>query len=139
MNSHIRDKDQIFILQTETNNMVSAKQLEFEEYATELKKPVIQFTRPERGFPKDCWIQNVKGKDLDEEYLVYTICKSSTDEYLNSGCVRAKLVKTELSEIYKTTVENAVLKAQDIDLSYPCLVSNIGLSRIMIQSMTNPN
>lgn len=31
------------------------------------------------------------------------------------------------------------MKAQDIDLNYPCLVSNIGLSRIMIQSITNPN
>ena len=26
-----------------------------------------------------------------------------------------------------------------MDLNYPCLVSNIGLSRIMIQSVTNPN
>ena len=24
-------------------------------------------------------------------------------------------------------------------MNYPCLVSNIGLSRIMIQSITNPN
>ena len=24
-------------------------------------------------------------------------------------------------------------------MNYPCLVSNIGLSRIMIQSLTNPN
>ena len=36
-------------------------------------------------------------------------------------------------------IEDAQIKAQEMDLNYPCLVSNIGLSRVMIQSITNPN
>ena len=37
--------------------MVTAKQLEFEEASEEkVKMPPIPFTRPEKGFPKDCWI-----------------------------------------------------------------------------------
>jgi hypothetical protein len=81
----------------------------------------------------------IKGKEPEEEFNVFTLCKSSTDEQLNSGCTHSKGVEGESGPYYKLTTHDSQLKAQEVDLNYPCLVSNIGLSRIMIQSMTNPN
>ena len=67
MNSHIRPRTQIFIVQTESNNTVTAKQLEFDkdeaEAAGARQMPVISFTRPQRGFAKDCWIYVDHNKD----------------------------------------------------------------------------
>ena len=67
---------------------------------------------------------------------IFTICKSSTDEYINSSCNHAKGVDEKFVVDH---IEDAQIKAQEMDLNYPCLVSNIGLSRVMIQSITNPN
>ena len=137
MNSHIRPRTQIFIVQTESNDTVTAKQLEFDkdERDEEVKMPIISFTRPQRGYAKDCWLQFHKDKDETEEFDIFTICKSATDEYINSSCNKAE----KHEQAYKIEVQTAQIKAQEIDLNYPCLVSNIGLSRIMIQSITNPH
>ena len=57
MNSHIRKYNQIFICQTEPNDTVTARQLKFapdDEEDTAL--PSIQFTKPARGYAKDCWL-----------------------------------------------------------------------------------
>jgi hypothetical protein len=93
-----------------------------------------------QGYAKDCWLVNA-GEDEDEsESVVMTICKSSTDEYLNGDCT---LVHREGDEdagyTFKTDKRSSKIKAQEIDLNYPCLVSNIGLSRLMIQSLTCPD
>ena len=86
-----------------------------------------------------------------------TICKSATDEYINSDSVyltpvfggeevefkkkdddEEEEVKKVLS--WKTQATNTTqVRAQEIDLNYPCLVSNVGLSRVNIQSMTCPD
>lgn len=105
MNSHIRPRTQIFIVQTESNDTVTAKQLEFDkdERDEEVKMPIISFTRPQRGYAKDCWVQFDKNKNENEEFDIFTICKSSTDEYINSSCNRAKLHDTT----YKIAIETA--------------------------------
>ena len=68
-----------------------------------------------------------------------TICKSSTDEYLNADCLITLKKPEEPGMPWSTKLNSTKIKAQEIDLNYPCLVSNIGLSRMMIQSLTNPN
>jgi len=75
------------------------------------------------------------------EFYIFNICKSSSDEYLNSDCVIPTLVEKkdddgDLPASFKIEVNTSQIKAQEIEVNYPCLVSNIGLSRIMIQSMT---
>lgn len=96
------------------------------------------FNKAESGYAKDCWI--VEESDGAEEALVMTICKSSTDEYLNGDCTIVNRTKKD-DETYefKTVYRTSKIKAQDMDLNYPCLVSNIGLSRLMIQSLTSPS
>ncbi len=83
MNSHIRDEEMIFICQTESSGAVTAKQLSFDTEVDERKLPAISFTKPARGFVKDCWL--IKSEDEDRE-IVMTICRSSTDEYINADC-----------------------------------------------------
>jgi hypothetical protein len=109
MNSHIRPKNQIFIVQTESNDTVTAKQLEFEPQSGEkVKMPPIPFTRPQRGYAKDCWVAAVKGKEADEEFNVFTLCKSSTDEYLNAGCATAERKSAEgQADYFKLETEDA--------------------------------
>lgn len=89
MNSHIRAKNQIFIVQTESNDSATAKQLEFTN-DTSIKEP-IPFTRPQRGFAKDCWVIQSKEQREEDEFSVFTIVKSSTDECINSSCTKQKM------------------------------------------------
>jgi len=157
MNSHIRNHNQIFIIQTEKNGHASAKKLNLDrEDSSEEDKPFgfppIVFTKPEKGYAKDCWLTKIDEKDGSDEveksgmqYYVQTICKSATDEFLNAECLYPTLPekskdndKSEKNKM-KTLHYSTKIKAQEIYLSYPCLVSNIGLSRIMIQSFTCPN
>jgi len=152
MNSHVRPLNQIFICQTESNGAVSAKQVTVvnEEDADDAlgpKLPPISFTRPERGYAKDCWLVKEDADNEDEVPLVMTICKSSTDEYLNADCmISEKVLKNEQDSDddddaaqFKCKLNSTKIRAQQIDLNYPCLVANVGLSRLMIQSLTNPD
>ena len=117
------------------------------------EKLTITFTKPERGFAKDCWIvespadaesehsgeEEAEKENKDKEdpgTTVMTICKSSTDEYLNGDCVTLK--PDENYKIVPIQTRSTKIKAQEIDLNYPCLVSNVGLSSLMIQSLTCP-
>lgn len=136
MNSHIRDEEMIFICQTESNGAVTAKQLSFDTEVDEKKLPAISFTKPARGFVKDCWL--IKSDDEERE-IVMTICRSSTDEYINADC--QMFIGTEVEDVFtwKSTQNSSKIRAQEIDLNYPCVVANVGLSRLMIQSTTNPN
>lgn len=123
-------------MQTEPNGQATAKQLNFDpsEEEENAKFPKITFTQPMRGFPKDCWLVEVGG---DECMAVMTICKSSTDEYLNADCVVPE-PDSEDKKV-KFQVFTAKIKAQMMSVNYPCLVSNLGLSRVMIQSLTCPD
>ena len=109
-----------------------------------MKLPPVTFTKPERGYAKDCWVVKQNPEDEEEVGVIMTICKSSTDEYLNGDCLIPKRVKKtdedgEEIEFFKVSTNSTKIKAQEIDLNYPCLVSNIGLSRVMIQSLTCPD
>jgi hypothetical protein len=152
MNSHIRNFAQIFIVQTEPNGATSARQLNFDPEGSsgyEEDRPVgfppIVFTNAKRGYAKDCWLIKIEGEDGSDEneqygmkFYVQTICKSSTDEYLNADCLyptlpeKSKDGEEKEKSKMKTLQYSTKIKAQEIYLSYPCLVSNIGLSRIMI-------
>ena len=143
MNSHLRPFNQIFICQTEANDQVTAKQLNFdpngESGEDSLALPPITFTGAQRGFPKDCWCVDQEDKTEDSIPFIMTICKSSTDEYLNADCVVSERLEKEGSNPFKIHMYSAKIKCQEIDVNYPCLVSNIGLSLVTIQSLTNPH
>lgn len=98
--------------------------------------PPIHFTKPARGYVKDCWLMEVEDFDLP---FVMTICRSSTDEYINADCLMSTVVVKDETYSFKSTQNSTKVRAQEIDLNYPCLVANVGLSRLMIQSMTNPD
>lgn len=84
-------------------------------------------------------------EDPEEIPLVMTICKSSTDEYLNADCMVSKKKERkdeeedESEHQFDIQLNSTKIKAQEIDLNFPCIVANVGLSRIMIQSLTNPD
>jgi len=48
-------------------------------------------------------VQFDKEKDANEEFDIFTICRSSTDEYINSSVNKAK----KDDNVYKITVETA--------------------------------
>lgn len=69
-----------------------------------------------------------------------TICKSAVDDCLNSTCILpVNKPDPEKGVRLKTEVLNTKIRAQEVDFNFPCFVSNIGLSLIMIQSVTNPD
>jgi len=146
MNNHLRDADTIAICETAPNGDVTAKKLALSDSLDLI--PPVSFEKPERGCVKDCWVV-----DLEEGVMaVYSLCKSSTDEYLNSNLTILSWVSPTTGEKVKMeemmAIESEIeakaklkikadtivskIRAQEIDLNYPCLVSNVGLSRINI-------
>ena len=63
-----------------------------------------------------------------------TICKSATDECLNADCTIVKKLEVTDDELNRFSTKSTAskIKSQEIDLNHPCLVSNIGLSRLTI-------
>ena len=91
---------------------------------------------------KDCWWSKVDPEDDKEIPLITTLCKSGTDDYLNADGSMSKVLDKKDEDgnpIFKTTRYSAKIKSQEIGLNYPCLVSNVGLNRITIQSVVNPD
>jgi hypothetical protein len=113
MNSHLRPFAQIFICQTEANDMVTAKRLNFDPNGDSgednLALPPITFTGAQRGFAKDCWC--VEREEEGSIPYIMTICKSSTDEFLNADCaVSERIEDKEGSNPFKTVLFSAKLK-----------------------------
>ena len=115
---------------------MTAKQLNFdpngESGEDNIGLPPISFTGAQRGFGKDCWCVE-REENMDAIPFIMTLCKSSTDEYLNADCaVSEKIEDKEGANAFKTVLYSAKIKCQEIDVNYPCLVSNIGLSLVTI-------
>lgn len=118
MNSHVRNLGQIFICETSPNNDVSAKQVQI-SLEEKIERPAVNFTKAERGFAKDCWTVVEEGDDdfdPSKPTVIMTLCKSSTDEYLNADCVTAIREETEedMPVKFKTTCNSSKIKAQEI-------------------------
>ena len=73
-----------------------------------------------------------------------TICMSSDDDYISCDSIiplnnPARDNDESGSKVWKTDREAVKIKSQEVIVSYPVIVSNVGLNRINIQSVTNPN
>ena len=137
MNSHIRKFWRIFLIQTESNGAVTAKQLDFDPLGTSGEEkandvPPINFTAPRKGSVKDCWV--LGGKDSDEKWRkVMTISMSTAGNFIASDCI-IPLNDPDLEQGEKFDLERRALKieAQEVHLSHPCVASNIGNNVIMV-------
>jgi len=70
--------------------------------------PPINFTKPARGYVKDCWLME------DEEFelpFVMTICRSSTDEYINADCLMSSIVVKDEIMSFKCVQNSTKVKA----------------------------
>ena len=102
MNNHLRDADTIAICETAPNGDVTAKKLALSEGLDLI--PPVAFEKPEKGCVKDCW-----AVELEEGVLaVYSLCKSSTDEYLNSSLTILALVSPTTGEKVKKEVMESI-------------------------------
>ena len=76
---HLRESDALFLIQTESNGICSAKPLDFE--GTGEKMPAVYLKNASKDLRKDVWI--IEGNaENDEEVTLHSICKSSTDDFL---------------------------------------------------------
>lgn len=70
--------------------------------------PPIHFTKPARGYVKDCWLMEVEDFDLP---FVMTICRSSTDEYINADCLMSTVVVKDETYSFKSTQNSTKVRA----------------------------
>ena len=76
---HLRDSTMMFIIQTESNGNCTAKPLNFDKDGD--KMPVVTLKNASKELRKDVWVME-GNVDNDTEVTVNTICKSSTDDFL---------------------------------------------------------
>ena len=69
----------MFIIQTESNGNCTAKPLNFDKDSD--KMPVVTLKNASKELRKDVWVME-GNVDNDTEVTVNTICKSSTDDFL---------------------------------------------------------
>lgn len=130
MNSHIRQYSQIFIVETLPNGDATAKQLSFKDedgVQDEAKHlfPPVEFNNPEKGTVKDCWLTAVEGHQMEG---VISICKSSTDEYLNANSVIPNIFYQKDKGKEEYLHYSTKVRAQEMVMSYPIVASNRGLA-----------
>ena len=68
----------MFLIQTETNGACTAKQIVFDKDA---KLPIVIMKNASRELRKDVWVMEGNAEH-DDEKTVNTLCKSSTDDFL---------------------------------------------------------
>ena len=76
---HLRNLDQIFLIQTESNGICSAKHLNFGDYDD--NAPTIVLQNASKDLEKDVWVMEGNTNDALEVTLT-SIYKSSTDDFL---------------------------------------------------------
>ena len=160
---HIRGLEEIFLIQTDSKAVCTAKPLSFAEKS---EVPMVTLKNASKELRKDVWIMKVKEKDYQpsepsdkgeddgsdqnsetpadegetKKRVVNTICKSSTDDFLQCELLDFSHFNPDLPETLKTLKnKGSKIRSQEIDMNYPCLVYNIGLRKIKIQSMATPD
>ena len=92
---------------------------------------MIHLKNASKKLRKDVWIMNGYTDRLDEVSL-QSIYKSSTDDFLQ--CQSVDLTDFDLSaeSLKKLSQKSSKIRAQEIEVNFPCLVYNIGLSQLKI-------
>ena len=137
MNAHVREDYNIYVVQTEPNGSATARPLaktndpKFEK----LFKRIVPFTTPLRGFAKDCWEVTT---DNGEEAIM-TLSKAQDGELVNADCICiAKFDPDSPSSIEECPRTTSRIRTQDVSVSHPMLASNVGLNRLLVQSVNQP-
>ena len=126
--AHLRECNHNFIIQTESNDKCTAKNLTFDNsYA-----PTMELKNATRGLMKDVWVYRTD--DEGEIYNFNSFCMSSVDDSLH---VSAMKIDAEAEEKNLTQLFGKI-KSQKFTLDFPCLVYNVSLNEIKIQSTIAP-
>lgn len=102
------------------------------------KLPHITLEHADRDFQKDCWINNIGSTEEGKEgkQCIQTICKSTTDEYLNCSSVDCTGFDPNNDEtLKKLKTVSCKLKGQEMQMQFPCIASNVGSRAINVQSI----
>ena len=83
--------------------------------------------------------ENASGASETREILT-TLCKSSTDDFLQCEALNVTGYDPEnLASVKSLQQKSNKIRSQEIDMNYPCLIYNIGLRKICVQSAAIPN
>lgn len=100
------------------------------------KLPHINLEHADKDFLKDCWLNDLEGG----KQCIQTICKSTTDEYLNCSSVDCTDFEPGDDEsLKKLKTISCKLKGQETIMHFPCIASNIGTRFINVQSIVQPD
>ena len=82
----------------------------------------------------------MEGSSEDQnEITVHSICKSSTDDFLQCEALDCTEFDGTPESIKKLIQKSSKIRAQEMDITFPCLVYNIGLTQLKIQSTIEPD
>lgn len=72
----------LFVIQTESNGLCTAKLLPQPDEGKGKKMPVVTLKNASKQLKKDVWIMEFKVSEDDDKTSISTLCKSSTDDFL---------------------------------------------------------
>ena len=100
--------------------------------------PAVYLKNASKDLRKDVWI--IEGNaENDEEVTLHSICKSSTDDFLQCEALDCSGFELTPESLKKLTQKSSKIRSQEIDVNFPCLVYNIGLRQIKVQSTIDPD
>ena len=133
---HLRDSETLFLIQTETNGTCTAKPLSFVPEAE--KMPAVQLKNASKDLRKDVWVMEGNADDAGE-VTVHSICKSSTDDFLQCEALDCSSFDGSPESTKKLVQRSSKIRSQEVDVNFPCLVYNVGLRQIKVQSTIAPD
>jgi hypothetical protein len=129
-NTFLRDSDAMIIITITKSGLTFAKPLPSPSEEDVDKLPSLTMKDVDFRLANDCWVNEVGG-----ECTLQSINKSSTDEYLNCSSMDCTGFDPDQPDtIKKLKTKLCKVRSQEIQMNFPCIVSNIGNRRIMVQS-----
>ena len=102
------------------------------------KMPAVEMKNASKELGKDVWIMDGSSEN-QEEVTIHSICKSSNDDFLLCEALDIGEFEGTPESMKNLNQKSSKIRAQEMEMSFPCLVYNIGLSLIKVQSTINPD
>ena len=100
--------------------------------------PSVQLKNASKDLRKDVWVMEGNAENASE-ITVHSICKSSTDDFLQCEALDCTNFDGTPESMKKLHQKSSKIRSQEIDINFPCLVYNIGLRQIKVQSTISPD
>ena len=102
--------------------------------------PTVTLKNASKDLNKDVWVMAGNAEN-ENEITVNTICKSSTDDFLQCESLdcTAFIEEGTPESLKKLKQKGSKIRSQEVDMNYPCLVYNVGLRKIKVQSAATPD